>query len=170
MAMFFSEAERDEAGASTNFLKNSRRVFLQDTIVSLRDQLYVPRESSCPIPLTHINVTRHVRDEYVDVLDMSTSAEQTPRSKHTMKATRGQVRLASSALCTLGFMLQMASGMRALGLTTSFALTLPRHRGTTMCAFVSSLRGRGPWCGGGCSSLARCALAVFHRTRSSCSA
>ena len=117
--MFFSEAERDEAGASTNFLEHSRRVFLQDTIVSPRDQLYVPRE--CPNPLTHINVTSHVRDEYVDVLDMSTSAEQTPISKHTMKATRGQVRLASTALCTLGFMLQMASGMRALGLTTSFA-------------------------------------------------
>ena len=85
--------------------------FLQDAIVSPRDQLYVPRESSCPIPRTHINVTRHVRDEYVDVLDMSTSAEQIPRSKHTMKATRGQVRLQSAALCTLGFMLQMASGM-----------------------------------------------------------
>ena len=34
--------------------------------------MYVPRESSCPVPLTHINITRHVRDEYVDVLDMST--------------------------------------------------------------------------------------------------
>ena len=117
--------------------------------------------SSCPIPLTHINVTRHVRDEYVDVLGMSTSAEQTPRSKHTMEATQGHVRLASTALCTLGFMLQMASGMRALALTTSFALTLPCHRGTTMCAFVSSLRGRGPWCGGGCSSLARCSSCRF---------
>ena len=89
MAMFFSEAERDEAGASTNFLKHSRRVFLQDTFVSRRDQLYVPRESSCPIPLTHANVTRHVRDEYFDVSDMSTSAEQTPRSKHNHEGHSG---------------------------------------------------------------------------------